>query len=178
MHHSLRFYGQHQHQFLRLYICLAKLTKIPLIGRLVRHIANLYGQRGHHGYLLTIAEAEQIIDTSKNVALGPCSCRQVFHHCDNPVMSEIIVGTGFEVFSQIRPNDFREVSKEEAKQILQQCREKQLMHTLSRCRGDFYTICNCCSCCCVPSRLMQNYGIEYALLRNKTVVEDFRRQQL
>ena len=178
MHHYLRFYGQHQHQFLKLYIFLAKFTSIPLIGRWVRRIANIYGQHGHHGYLLTVAEAEQIVDASKNVALGPCSCRQVFRHCDSPIMSEIIVGTGVEVFSQIRPNGFREVSKEEAKEILRQCHQKRLTHTIMRCQQHFYAICNCCSCCCVPTRLRQGYGIEYALVRNKKVVEDFQSQQL
>lgn len=175
MHHTLRFYGQHQHQFLRLYIFLAKLTKIPLIGGLVRRIANIYGQRGHQGYLLTIAEAEQIIDASGHVALGPCSCRQVFHRCDNPIMSEIVVDIGVEVFSQIGVNGFREVSKDEAKEVLRQCHQKRLTHSIMRCQQHFYAICNCCSCCCVPTRLKQNYGIEYALARNKKVVEDFQK---
>ena len=178
MHHSLRLYGRYQHQFLRLYILLAKLTNIPLLGRWVRHIANIYGKRGHQGYLLTVAEAEQIIDASRNVALGPCSCRQVFHHCDSPVMSEIVVGTGIEVFSRIRANEFRQISKEEAKEILRQCHQKQLTHSLTQCQQHFYAICNCCSCCCVPLRLRQNYRIKYAMVRNKEVVEDFRRQQL
>jgi len=178
MHHTLRFYGQHQHQFLRLYIFLAKLTNIPLIGGLVRRIANIYGRRSHQGYLLTVAEAEQIIDASRYVALGPCSCRQVFHRCDNPVISEILVGTGVEVFSQIGVNGFREVSKNEAKEVLRQCHQKRLTHNIVRCQQHFYAICNCCSCCCVPTRLKQNYGIGYALVRNKKVVEDFQKQQL
>lgn len=173
MHHTLRFYSQHQHLFLRLYIFLGMLTKIPLIGRLVRYIANIYGRSKHNGYLLTLTEAEQIIDASRNVALGPCNCRQLFRHCNNPVMGEIAVGTGGEVFSQIRAS-FREISKAEAKRILRQCHEKRLMSTLMRCREHFYAICNCCSCCCVPTRLRQNYGIEYALIRNKEVVREFQ----
>ena len=178
MHHSLRFYGQHQHQFLRLYIFLAKLTNIPFIGKWVRSAANIHGQHGHHGYLLTLAEAEQIIDASGSVALGPCSCRQTFRHCDSPIMSEIVVGIGAEVFSQIRTDEFHEISKEAAKDILRQCHQKQLTHTIMKCWQDFYAICNCCNCCCVPTRLKQHYGIEYALVRNKEIVEDFRRQQL
>lgn len=178
MHHTLRFYGKYEHQFLKLYILLAKLIDIPLIGGLVRRLANIYGQRGHHGYLITVAEAEQIIDASKNVALGPCSCRQVFHNCDAPVMSEIVVGTGVEIFSQIRANGFKEISKEEAKEILRQCHQKRLTHTVMRCRQHFYAVCNCCSCCCVPTRLKQNYRIEYALVRNKEVIKDFQREQL
>ena len=175
MHHALRFYGQHQHSFLRFYISLAKLTNIPLVGRIVRYLANMYGRCGHHGYLLTLGQAEQIIDASENVALGPCNCRQVFHNCDALIMAEVVVGAGIKVFSEVRPSDFREISKEEAKEILRRCHQKQMMHTIMRCREDFYAIC---TCCCVPTRLRQNYKIEYALLKNKEVVKDFQRQQL
>jgi hypothetical protein len=178
MHHTLRFYGQHQHKILRLYMSLAKLTNIPLIGRLVRWVANTYGLHEHHGYFLTLREAEQIIDASKNVALGPCSCRQVFHNCNAPIMAEIVVGAGAEVFPEIRPDEFHVISKEEAKDIMRQCHQKRLIPTLERCHEHFYAICNCCSCCCVPLRLRQNYGIGNALVRNKEVVKDFQREQL
>ncbi len=179
MHHSLRFYRQHQGQFLRLYMFLAKLISLPLIGGWVRSVANIYGRRGHNGYLLTLAEAEQIVDVSGDVALGPCRCRQLFHHCDSPVMSEILIGDGVEAFSpKNEANGFRRISKEAAKDILRECHQKRLTHTIMQCGQHFYAICNCCSCCCVPTRLRHKYGIEYALVRNKTVVEDYQRQQL
>jgi len=159
-------------------MALAKLINIPLLGRAVRWVANTWGLHEHHGYFLTLREAEQIIDASKNVALGPCSCRQVFHNCDAPIMSEIIVGAGVEVFSQIRANGFKEISKEEAKEVLRQCHQKRLTHTVVKCRQHFYAICNCCSCCCVPLRLKQEYRVGNALVRNKEVVKDFQREQL
>ncbi len=178
MHHSLRIYGEHRGQFLRLYMLLARLIRVPLIGRWVRSVANTYGRRGHNGYVLTLAEAEQIVDASRTVALGSCSCRQLFHRCDSPVMSEILIGD-VELFApRDKAKGFREVSKEEAKDILRQCHEKGLTHSIMQCGQHFYAICNCCRCCCVPLRLRRDYGIEYALVRSKTVVEDYRRQQL
>jgi hypothetical protein len=178
MHHTLRFYGQHQHKILKLYMAMARLTNIPLLGRLVRWVANVYGLHEHHGYFLTLGEAEQIIDASKNVALGPCSCRQVFHNCDAPIMAEIVVGAGAEVFPEVRSGEFHVISKEEAKDVMRQCHQRRLIPTLERCQGHFYAICNCCTCCCVPLRLRQNYGIGNALVRNGKVVEDFQREQL
>lgn len=178
MHHSLRFYVEHQHGLLKLYISLARLTRIPLIGRLVRHIANTYGQREHNVYSLTLDEAEQIIDASTKVALGPCACRHVFHNCDSPAMGEILVGNDTIAFPQLRNYDYRDVSKEEAKAVLKECHDKRLTHTLAKCRGSFYAICNCCDCCCVPMRLRRDYGIENALVRNRNVVEDFIKKQL
>jgi len=178
MHHSLRFYGEHQHFVLKLYVTLAKLTGVPLVGRLARYIANKYGQRQHRVFSLTHEEALQIVDASVTVALGPCSCRHVFHNCDNPVMSEIVVGAGTEVFSEIRKKELKNITKDEAKEILQQCHNNNLIHTIARCRDDFYAICNCCSCCCVPLKLNKKYSIKNAIVRNNNVVEDFRNQQL
>ncbi len=177
MHHSLRLYGKYQHQMLRLYLLLAKLTRVPLMGRWVRNTANSYGRRGHNGYLLTLAEAEQIVDASREVALGPCSCRQITRRCDGPVMAEILLGSGVEVFKG-KAKGSNNISREEAKAVLRQCHEKRMTHSIMRCGEHFYAICNCCSCCCIPTRLKKEYGIEYALVRSKTVVEDYRRHQM
>ena len=174
----LPFYGRHQRKFLRLYIFLARLTYIPLLGRLVRWAANSYGRNKHGGYFITLGEAEQIIDASNNIALGPCSCRQVFHNCTRPIMTEIVVGIGREVYSKTNTKEFRQVSKEEAKEVMRQCHQRGMAHTIMHCQGLFYAICNCCTCCCVPLRLRRNYGIEYAIVRNRNVVANFQKQQL
>ncbi|MFH1003243.1 MAG: ferredoxin-like protein [Chloroflexota bacterium] len=173
MHHTLRFYSRYQPQFLRMYIALARLTRLPLVGGLVRRVANLYARHGHRSYRLTPAEAEQIIDAASSVAVGPCQCRQVFGHCQHPVMSEILIGTGAVVFSQTRPHDFNPVSKEAAKELVRRCHRERLVTNISKCQGHFYAICNCCPCCCVPTRLRREYGIEYALVRDKKFMAGF-----
>lgn len=175
MHHTLRFYGRYQHGFLRAYISLAKLSKVPVIGGLARLAGNWYARNGHRGYLLTAAEAEQIVDSVQNIALGPCSCRQVFHNCDSPVMNEIVLGTGVDVF---RGKDFRKITGEEAKAVIRRAHESRLTHNLMECGDHFYALCNCCTCCCVPTRLRQEYGIGSALIRKKDIVAEFRRHEL
>ncbi|MFC1866376.1 hypothetical protein ACFLYB_06675 [Chloroflexota bacterium] len=119
-----------------------------------------------------------MIDASNNVALGPCGCRKVFHNCSHPIMAEIVLGTGREVYSKRRNKEFLQVSKEEAKEVIQQCHSGGMMHTVMQCQGSFYAICNCCSCCCVPARLKLNYGIEFAMSRHKNIVAEFEKQQL
>ena len=178
MHHTLPFYGRYRRKFLRIYILLAQLTHIPLLGRLVRWIANNYGRTGHGGYFLTLEEAEQLIDVSNSVALGPCGCRQAFHNCDRPIMTEIVVGAGRELYYKVKNKGFHQVSKKKAKEVMQQCHGGGMMHTVMQCQGLFYAICNCCSCCCVPYRLKNNHGIEYAMTRNKSIIADFEKQQL
>jgi hypothetical protein len=176
MHHLLPFYGRYQYRFLRAYMRLAKLTKVPLLGRLVRGLANIYARRQHGGFYLTFADAEEIIDASGYVAIGPCACRQVFQNCRHPVMAEIVVGFGQQVYSQTKGQTFQTVSKEEAKEVLRQCRQQGMMHTAMHCQGHYYTICSCCTCCCVPYRLKHYYGIEYAITRNRNIVAEFKEQ--
>ncbi len=175
MHHTLRFYSKHREIFLRYYIFQAKWTRIPLVGNVVRAVANAYGKSSHNAYLITLEEAEQLIDLSRKLLLGPCDCRKVFQNCDNPVNAEIVIGLGTNVFTEERPGDYKEISKQEAKDVLLDCHERRLIHTLVRCREDFYSICNCCPCCCVPLRLKQNYGIGHGLVRVDDIVDRFIR---
>jgi hypothetical protein len=178
MHHALRLYGQHQHRLIHLYLSLARLTRIPLIGRLVRWTANTYAVHGHSGYYLTLSEAEQIVDIARNVSLGPCSCRKEFHNCDHSVMSEIVLGNGSSEVYATRVKEFRQLSKEEAKEMLRQAHRERLTQSIMRCGDHFYAICSCCNCCCVPTRLRQQYGVGQALVRNANVVQDFLNQRL
>ena len=177
MHHTLGLYGKHQHHILHLYLTMAKLTRVPLIGRLVRLVANFYARLGHSGYSLTLTEAEQIIDIANTVSLGPCSCRAEYHNCRHPVQSEIILGDSSETYVD-RKKEFHNVSKNEAKKVLRQAHQKGLTQSIMRCGDHFYALCNCCSCCCLPTRMRQSFGINLAIVRNANVVQDFQRQQL
>ena len=178
MHHSLRLYARNQHRLIHLYMDLASLTKIPLIGHLVRWTANAYARLGHSGYYLSLTEAEQIVDAADSVSLGPCSCRDEFKNCDNPVMSEIVLGKGGREVYASRFKEFRHISAEEAKKVLREAHSRHLTQSIMRCGSHFYAICNCCTCCCVPSRLKSQFGVGLALVRNRNVVADFQRQKL
>jgi len=174
----MRLYSRYREVILKLYIFMAKWTRLPLIERLVRVGANLYGKKGSAAYLLTLDEAEEIVDCSEGLALGPCTCRAVFRNCDNPINAEIMVGLSRNVFIEERPHDYREITKQEAKDVLRQCHQRGLIPTIVKCRQDFYAICNCCSCCCVPLRLSKQYGIGNALSRSDDIVREFRERQL
>ncbi len=178
MHHSLRLYSRHRELVLKYYIYQAKWTKIPLIGILVRWVANAYGKNMEGAYLLTLNEAEEIVDSSAGLSVGPCSCRVVFRNCDNPVNTEIMLGLSRNIFVEEMPHDYREVTKQEAKDVLRDCHQRGLLHTIIKCQQDFYAICNCCSCCCVPLRLNRKYGIGNALTRSDNIVRKFKEHQL
>jgi hypothetical protein len=171
MHHSLRIYSRYREWFLRYYIFQAKWTRLPLIGNLVRKAANFYGKNASGAYLLTLQEANEIVDASEGLALGPCTCRTVFKNCENPINTEIMLSVGRNIFIEERPHDYAEITKEQAKDVLRQSHLNGLIHTIIKCRQDFYAICNCCSCCCVPLRLNKQFA------RKRYIIEKLQKSQ-
>lgn len=177
MHHSLKFYSRYRQGTLRFYMFWARWTRIPLIGRLVRMVANAFGRNVERAYLLTTEEAEVIIDGAAGVAVGTCTCREVFRNCDNPMNAEILLGPTRHIFMEHMPRASREISKEEAKEIIRDCHRRKLIHSIIKCQGDYYAICNCCNCCCVPLRLKNEYGIGEAITRKEGIVREFTLSQ-
>ena len=176
MHHALKLYSRYREKVLHFYMFWAKWTQIPLIGNLVRWVANTYGSNMENAYLLSTEEACEIVDISTQLYLGPCTCRDVFRNCDNPVNAEIMIGFHRNAFIDERPEDYSKLHPDEAKDILRQCHDRGLIHTIIKCRKDFFAICNCCSCCCVPLRLERQYGVGHAVVREKDIVNMFKEQ--
>ena len=179
MHHTLKIYSRYRSRLLKVYMFLAKWTKIPLIGSFVRKVANLFGSNTHGANLITLNEAYQIIDSAQAIALGPCSCRAVFNNCDAPMSAEIMLSVDEDVFAfnPKKLDAYRMMDRQEAKDIMKSCHDKGLIHTILKCAGGYYALCNCCTCCCVPYRLLKNYGIGNALTRRKDIVDRFKNVQ-
>ena len=72
MHHSLKIYGKYRGLFLKYYIFQSKWTAIPLIGKIVKWVANLYGKKSSNAYLLTLDEArlQGVLEEVLQVAEG------------------------------------------------------------------------------------------------------------
>jgi hypothetical protein len=173
MHHTLKLYNRNRPLVLKAYIFFGRWTRIPVIGPIVRKAGNLWGGNMSAAYALNLEEAYAIVDASNGLALGPCTCRETFHNCDAPISAELLLSLDHH-FAASHDKEFREVSKQEAKAIIKNCHERGLLHTIIKCREDFYALCNCCRCCCVPLRLSKDYGIGRALIRDKGIVEKFK----
>jgi hypothetical protein len=152
----------------------AACTRIPLVGRLVREIANTYGRSQHHAYLLTPAEADELIALAGGIASAPCTCRNIYQKCQHPKDNEVLLAPSKHILLETMPHDAQEITPEKAREILQDSQRRGLILTILKCRDDFYAICSCCSCCCVPLRLSKRYGIGEALVRHKDIVKEFR----
>ncbi|MCP4137549.1 MAG: 4Fe-4S dicluster domain-containing protein [bacterium] len=102
--------------------------------------------------VLTFEECKSIIDSSEKVAVVKCPCRLSQKRCDAPLESCLQVNRGAEYV--IDRGHGREITRDEAIDILKQSEEAGLVHmTENKAKGN--AICNCCSCCCEMFRLVK-----------------------
>ena len=93
-------------------------------------------------------DVQQIVAKAENLAVTNCTCKVVTGApCD----------TGMEVCMQVnRAADYaiergtgRQLTKQEALDMLKQCQEAGLVHVVGNSRNLGHIICNCCDDCCV-----------------------------
>jgi hypothetical protein len=177
MHHTLKLYNANRPGLLRIYMFFAPWARIPVLGRLVRKIANAYGHSQHRAYILTPAEAKRLVETAGALAKSACTCRSVFHKCSHPKDNEILLAPSRHILLETMTPGAQEITREQAVEILKDSQRRGLILTVLKCQGNFYAICSCCSCCCVPLRLSKQYGIGEVLVRHKDITKEFREYQ-
>lgn len=65
----------------------------------------------------------------------------------------------------------KEVSKEQAHQILDECEKAGLVHCTNNVSDMMTFICNCCGCCCGILRMLVKYQHPFALARSNFIAE-------
>ncbi|TGE40213.1 4Fe-4S dicluster domain-containing protein [Desulfosporosinus fructosivorans] len=102
-----------------------------------------------------IDNLEELLDSVSEIRLVPCNCRKLAGHCSKPTE------TCLSFDRSITDRTFGQVlTKEEAKEIVEAAHRNGLMHSVNsdwRTKGLAY-MCNCCSCCCYPTRFALDRG--------------------
>ncbi len=98
----------------------------------------------------TYEKVSEIIESSKRFAVADCICRKeakMFGNvCDRLMEGCMMFDIAADYYIE---NEFgREITKEEAKQILLKAEEDGLVHHSSNHADQKNFICNCCGCCC------------------------------
>lgn len=98
----------------------------------------------------TYEKVSEIIESSTKFAVADCICRkeaEMFGHaCDKLMEGCMMFDMAADYYIE---NEFgREITKEEAKQVLKKAEEDGLVHHSSNHLGNKIFICNCCGCCC------------------------------
>jgi electron transport complex protein RnfB len=104
-------------------------------------------------------KVSEIIESSTRFAVADCICRKesrmVGKGCDK--MLEACMSFGPAADFYIENGLGREITQEEARQILQRAEEDGLIHCSWNHAGNKDFICNCCGCCCKALALVMKY---------------------
>ena len=88
-----------------------------------------------------------VIEEADFLSVGKCSCRVIHKKCDHSLDTCLIFGD-FGRFLTKRGVS-REITREEAFDILNRCEEEGLIHTTNNAQENIPYVCNCCTCCCL-----------------------------
>jgi len=112
-------------------------------------------------HVLDYERASHFIDTAKHIGVGICYCRHKMQHldrsCDAPM--NICMTFGATAQSLSRHNIIRKVEKAEARDLLNEACERDLVQFGENVQRRVSFICNCCGCCCETMIAARKFGI-------------------
>lgn len=108
-----------------------------------------------------------ILKNPGNIAAFECACRaQVDNPC-TPTDVCLVIGDPFaDLVKLTNPLRSRRISREEALEIIEAEHARGHVHTAwfkTAMLDRFYAICNCCSCCCLGFKAMNEYNMKSVL---------------
>ncbi|HYA85944.1 MAG TPA: 4Fe-4S binding protein [Nitrospirota bacterium] len=124
---------------------------------------------------IPLHDLEQVIPypTARNIVLnGPpdvvayeCGCRNSKQNHCSPSQVCMVIGKPFTDFMvDHHPQKTRRLSQTEALDLLEQEHERGHLHSAwfkDVLMNRFYSICNCCKCCCAGTESMNKYGMNF-----------------
>jgi electron transport complex protein RnfB len=112
--------------------------------------------------------ASELLSQARSFGVRNCICRTqqglLGNLCHYPMESCMVFASAEGVFAHDPIT--REITKEEAFQILREAEEAGLVHSSGNYRQGHYYICNCCTCCCAVLRGIAELGIPTAVARS------------
>ena len=106
--------------------------------------------------VLASEDINDVIDKSSRVAVVKCPCRRMAQKCDKPLEVCLQMNRGADY--AIKRGSGKEISKQEAKEILQLAAEAGLVHSVGNSADVGHYICNCCADCCIFMYPWLTYG--------------------
>lgn len=126
------------------------------------------------GEVLPYDALKEKLEEATFMAVGHCPCRQISRYtgegCDRPTENCMHFGSlGRYIVEQ---GIGRQISKEEALEILKTSTGEGLVHVCDNVQGALRTICNCCPCCCAFFRVKLGAGYDTISRSNYVAVVD------
>lgn len=106
--------------------------------------------------LIAEEDISRLVEKSPRLAVVSCPCRRAAQKCDRPVEVCLQVGKGADY--AIKRGSGREVTRQEANEILHRSVENGLVHIVANTPDGGLFVCNCCSDCCIFMYPWLTYG--------------------
>ncbi len=130
----------------------AKIIKKPM-ARIIAVNRSLEAKQ----QVLPYEDVKQLIRDARRIAVTRCTCRTIDDKCDKPIEVCLQVNRGADY--TVERGSGREVSREEAMKILDECEEAGLVHLTINKADVGHFICNCCGCCCQTLPILIHEGV-------------------
>jgi Fe-S-cluster-containing hydrogenase component 2 len=100
--------------------------------------------------VLPIDVISEMIKQVDRIAVSNCYCRSAKEIIGEGCGHSLETCFYFDELAQMKlqTNYAREITYEEAMEILYECEKEGLVHNVSNCEGKIQTLCNCCYCSC------------------------------
>uniref|UniRef100_A0A7J3X6T7 4Fe-4S dicluster domain-containing protein n=1 Tax=Thermofilum pendens TaxID=2269 RepID=A0A7J3X6T7_THEPE len=111
-----------------------------------------------HGVVVDHEAALRLIDEipeDSHIAIGPCVCKKGIGARVEPYYTDMVIMYGARAYKLAHPEEYRFITKEEAKRLLKEFREHNLVHEVFACfkaKSWAFVICNCDARYCIPTR--------------------------
>jgi len=108
-----------------------------------------------------------ILKNPQNIVAYECACRAQKKDACKPTDVCLVVGEPFvDIVRMFQPFRSRRISPDEALRIIKEEDERGHVHTAwfkTTMLDRFYSICNCCKCCCLGIKFMTEYNMKGVL---------------
>jgi hypothetical protein len=119
-------------------------------------------------YVLPTQQAIEFLKKARFFALTKCGCRLAFRNCDKPLDTCLLLDEEAEYL--VSRGYAKEISIEEAKNVLEIANRSGLVHLTLYLPGQkIYAICSCCPCCCHDLQALLKYDKTLFVARSDTL---------
>ncbi|MDT3699961.1 MAG: 4Fe-4S binding protein [Thermincola sp.] len=109
------------------------------------------------------AARQLVLDHPLDIVVTECPCRKISPHPCSPSKVCMVVGKPFTDFVlEHHPDTSKRLSQQEALDLLAEVHQQGCVHSAyfkDICFDRFYVMCNCCKCCCMGIKAMNQYGV-------------------
>ena len=104
----------------------------------------------HASHVFDYERASAVVRAAGKIGVGTCFCRHKMHHLGRACAAPLEVCLSFDAVAEplIRHGHAREIDAVECLDLLQKCRDQNLVQFAENVQGGVTFICNCCGCCC------------------------------